>query len=435
MPNTHTTLTSLFTDIADAIRAKSGESGQIVADTFPTAISNLNVGATLNNIHIYKQPDKTTQVIGSNFDNTGMLVAANYTMSSENFDVIISDYTYPTTVIQNGTNNITISYTIGSITKTTTVSITGTYVGVSLNDTPWFRISEIAQQGIGDTYWAIGDCKEIILNGNIGDYFTADNLNVYIYILDFNHPVNKTIADNNIIFGGFKKQYETLKSIALCDSNYPKYHSHPPNNSVMKDFTINHAGGYVQTYGGWKATDIRYDILGSTNIQPSNYLSDRYSSSNPIGYDGDISAATTNIIPNTLMSTLPADFRSVLRPYSRYIDNKGGGSNNDSDITLCIDMIFLLSYTEVFGSDGATIWPNQYEQNHQNQMAYYANGNFISKYCSNDIIHQAEVLLATPEQNATYFCAIDSNILGGDNSSQGIIYTNEPGGLAPAFKV
>lgn len=38
MPNTHSTLTSLFDDIADAIRAK-GATGDIVADNFPTAIN------------------------------------------------------------------------------------------------------------------------------------------------------------------------------------------------------------------------------------------------------------------------------------------------------------------------------------------------------------------------------------------------------------
>ena len=39
MPLTHNSLTSLFGDIADAIRAKTGGSSQIVADDFPTAIA------------------------------------------------------------------------------------------------------------------------------------------------------------------------------------------------------------------------------------------------------------------------------------------------------------------------------------------------------------------------------------------------------------
>lgn len=47
MPNTHTTLTSLFSAIADAIRAKTGGSADIVADSFPTAISSIPTGSSL----------------------------------------------------------------------------------------------------------------------------------------------------------------------------------------------------------------------------------------------------------------------------------------------------------------------------------------------------------------------------------------------------
>lgn len=42
---THTTLASLFTAIADAIRAKTGSAEPIVADDFPTAISNISAGS------------------------------------------------------------------------------------------------------------------------------------------------------------------------------------------------------------------------------------------------------------------------------------------------------------------------------------------------------------------------------------------------------
>lgn len=41
---THTTLASLFTDIANAIRAKTGGSSQIVADNFPSAIASIPSG-------------------------------------------------------------------------------------------------------------------------------------------------------------------------------------------------------------------------------------------------------------------------------------------------------------------------------------------------------------------------------------------------------
>lgn len=44
MPNTHETLTSLFSDIADAIRAKTGDTADIVADDFPDAIAEISGG-------------------------------------------------------------------------------------------------------------------------------------------------------------------------------------------------------------------------------------------------------------------------------------------------------------------------------------------------------------------------------------------------------
>lgn len=44
MPNTHSTLSSLFTDIANAIRNKTGGSSPIVADDFPTEIANIPSG-------------------------------------------------------------------------------------------------------------------------------------------------------------------------------------------------------------------------------------------------------------------------------------------------------------------------------------------------------------------------------------------------------
>ena len=44
MPNRHTTLTSLFTDIAGAIRSKTGDSAKIKADDFDTAIEAIQTG-------------------------------------------------------------------------------------------------------------------------------------------------------------------------------------------------------------------------------------------------------------------------------------------------------------------------------------------------------------------------------------------------------
>ena len=44
MPNRHTTLTSLFTDIAGAIRSKTGDTASLKADDFDTAIEAIPTG-------------------------------------------------------------------------------------------------------------------------------------------------------------------------------------------------------------------------------------------------------------------------------------------------------------------------------------------------------------------------------------------------------
>lgn len=43
MPNTHESLTALFSDIADAIRTKTGEAAPLIADGFDTSIEGINL--------------------------------------------------------------------------------------------------------------------------------------------------------------------------------------------------------------------------------------------------------------------------------------------------------------------------------------------------------------------------------------------------------
>ena len=45
----YTALAPLFTDIANAIRSKTGETGAITANIFPTKISSISVGIDTSN--------------------------------------------------------------------------------------------------------------------------------------------------------------------------------------------------------------------------------------------------------------------------------------------------------------------------------------------------------------------------------------------------
>ena len=100
------------------------------------------------------------------------------------------------------------------------------------NNASWEEISLVAKAGMGDMFWDIGDTKTITLNGTVGT-LSLSNLSLNVFILDFNHPINKTTADNNIILGGFK----TTTGIDVCLVDSASYSS-----DGLKYFNMNHWG-------------------------------------------------------------------------------------------------------------------------------------------------------------------------------------------------
>lgn len=122
MPNTHSTLTSLFSDIANAIRTKGGTSGTIVADNFPTAIANLpsGGGGATNLVHGTFTTSSTTgaaQTITIPYTGSGYPIAAVVWVSGGAYNIAVQ-----------GWYSIVQRYAIGmwSMTKSTTTS-TPTY--------------------------------------------------------------------------------------------------------------------------------------------------------------------------------------------------------------------------------------------------------------------------------------------------------------------
>ena len=292
------------------------------------------------------------------------------------------------------------------------VSVTNTK---TLNDYTWDEISAISQAGTGDTYFDVGDVKMITLNGTVGTK-TYSNVSLGVYILDFNH-VDGGAADNNIIWGGFKTALTGGVDVALDDTYY---------NTGMADgtkaFNMSHWGNY--NYGGWKGCDLRYDILGATKTAPSGYGSAPVSGR--VGFDAT-QTAITSPVANTLMAALPSDFRNVLRLRTHYVDNVGGGTGTSSDVTAVVDAVSLLAEFEVLG---VRTYANQYEQDHQTQMAYYAEGNSAAKYRQSSAGTSANWMLCSPGYDrATAFAMVFTT---GDRSTlanaQGVF------ALSPVFK-
>ena len=83
MANTHSTLTSLFTDIADAIRDKTESTASIVADTFPAAIAAIETGVPAVSGTFTATSQTTVTVNGVGFKPKRVFIIANSTQISD----------------------------------------------------------------------------------------------------------------------------------------------------------------------------------------------------------------------------------------------------------------------------------------------------------------------------------------------------------------
>ena len=283
------------------------------------------------------------------------------------------------------------SYTLTAITSTGSTVNLGQYTvnackqyfvaGDSLNTVPWNIISMFSQEGTASSLWSVGDTKEIVLNGTVGTV-ALDNYSTWVYIIGFNH--NSAIEGTGITFGTFKTpnvDSSAMIDIALIDSNYSL-----TTTNGTKYFNLNHSAN--TNSGGWKGCDLRYDVLGSTDVENDNATT----------------ACPTSPVSDTLMAALPSDLRAVMKPMTIYTNNVGGSEDAASSVTSSIDYLPLLAEFEIFGTRTVA---NSYEQNYQTQYEYYASGNSKVKYKYNNITNGAIWTTRSPRYSSTTaFCMV-----------------------------
>lgn len=323
-----------------------------------------------------------------------------------------------------GTATITIKVAAGTnhnAPANKTVSVTAQFMPTkkALNDQTWAEIRQVSDAGKGSEYWNVGDRKGVLVKGTVGTL--AVNTTLYVYILGFNHNSAKEGA--GIHFGTFKSALTNGADVCLTDSYYGSYQSY----NGTKYFQMNHWGtssNYNTNYGGWKACDMRYDILGSTNKAPSVYGAQKTTS--VVGYDAPTNTATSPVA-NTLMAALPSDLRAVMKPITKYTDSVGNSSNVAGNVTASVDYLPLLAEFEIFGTRS---YANQYEQNSQVQYDYYKSGNSKVKYRHSSTGSTAFWWERSPCYSYTHtFCSVDADGYA-TNYIASISY-----GLAPAFMV
>lgn len=268
--------------------------------------------------------------------------------------------------------------------------------GKALNEYTWEEISKVSASGLASEYWSVGDCKEIVLNGTIGT-LAVSNFRVCVFILGFDHNG----AGGSIDFGTFKSAVSNGVDMCLIDSAYAA-----TSTGGSKVFNMNHRT--TANSGGWKGSDIRFSVLGSTNVQ---------------GEDATESC-TTNPVSGTLMAALPADLRSVMKPMTIYTNNTGQ-TTGSAAITASIDYLPLLSEFEIFGTIKNA---NSYEKNYQARYQYYKNGASATKYRHTELTNSAGWWGRSPRASSSQqFCySSGSSVYDSASISKG---------LAPIFRV
>lgn len=290
----------------------------------------------------------------------------------------------------------------------------------ALSEYSWDEISAMSSDGTAANYFDVGDTKGVIISGTVGTL--EINTVLYAYILEFNH--NSEIEGNGITFGTFKTAEFGGKEVALVDS----YFNNTSKYDGAKWFNINHIN--YRMYGGWAACDLRYDILGSTDVAPSGYGEEKTASA--VGYDASATCAT-NPVPNTLMAALPADLRAVMKPMTIYTDNKADNSGAEANVTASVDYLPLLAEFEVYGS---RYYANEHEQNYQTQYEYYAISNVkykYNKYRHSSTSTAADWWLRSVHDKANeYWLTHNGSIATTPYSSH---YASYPKAISPIFKV
>lgn len=361
--------------------------GSTGAKTVAWSIAKAAGSLSLNKTSIKLTAAKTTDTITVTRAGDGKITATSSAPTVAS--VSVSGSVVTVTAKAKGSATITVSVAAGTnhtAPANKTCSVEVTLPTKVLNDNSWATIREVSSAGLGANYWAVGDVKEIKINGKVGNT-TFSNLAVNVFILGFNH--------NSAREGGNKIHFQIGKigsaAVALCDSKYNT------NISGTGYFSWNTSN---TNSGGWNACYKRKTLYGN---------------------DG----TPTSPLANSLMAALPSDLRAVMQPVTKYTDNTGNASNSSGNVTTTTDYLFDLSEFEVFGTRS---YANQYEQNYQAQYDYYKAGN--TKIANN---HTAVTTAVWWGLRSPYYYSSYNFVIVWTDGSNNYYYAYTSGGLRPGF--
>lgn len=244
-----------------------------------------------------------------------------------------------------------------------------------LDNNTWEVIKYVSDKSKGPNYWAVGDCKQITMNGKVSDGLTLSNYTAWVYIIGFNHNAER--EGNGIAFQGFKAT-KNGTPVCLTDGGYGS------KKTSGTWFNMNNTN---TTAGGWEASLMR-----------------------------------TKIMP-LIKAAFPSDLQAVIKPSTIFTAQDTGNIT----CTATQDDVFLLAEYEIFG---ARTYASKQEPNYLKQYSYYAAGNSKVKYMHNSTATDAFWWERSPSSNSSdLFCIVYGNGSANMNTA------NYLRCVSPVFKV
>lgn len=246
-----------------------------------------------------------------------------------------------------------------------------------LNENSWSAIKWASKNNVGQNYWAVGDCKQVTMNGKVSDGLTLTNYSAWVFIIGFNHNAER--EGNGIAFQGFKAT-DKGTDVCLADSGYGAVHT------SGTWFNMNNTDTNT---GGWEASLMRKNIM-------------------PL-----------------IKAAFPADLQAVIKSSTIFTAPNTG----NIALTATQDEVFLLAEYEIYGEQGTETKYTQ-EPAYLKQYAYYSAGNSRVKYKHNAISSRANWWARSP-----YFNSADRFKMVGEYGASGAPFASKSCGVAPCFKV
>ena len=231
----------------------------------------------------------------------------------------------------------------------------------------WIRSGGDANRSPTSLY-KVGDFIEVPLEGTVKLLTLSGTYRATLVGIDHNpdFEASETEGGNRLHFalGAVADDLGNQTDIAFCDSKYLT----SSNDFSYDGFQFNK----TQTNsGGWQASKMRQETLNGET--------------------------------NSFWAAMPSDLKAIITACPKWTDNVGAKSTAEASVTSTSDKLWLFAPCEVFGATKGSVNTNPYEQNKQQQYAYWQNGNSWIRYKHDEHSKAVNWWLRSPSTTSTTY--------------------------------